>query len=120
MKTALYQKKFTKTLYQRKSVRLIKNTIFNLFFTQSSIRCISRYSDTLIQGRRQRGVQWWPAPICNRCPPISCLASRLLHTSNTVFLKCGPPFWFLAPPGFWLPLLLNPGDGPALILSISV
>jgi len=30
----------------------------------------------------------------------------LLHTSNTVFLKCGPPFWFLAP------LLLYPGDGP--------
>jgi len=37
-------------------------------------------------------------------PPISRLAHRLLHTSNIVFLKCGPPFWFLAPPsGFWPP-----------------
>ena len=36
------------------------------------------------------------------CPPISRLAPRSLHTSNTVFLKCAPP------------LLLNPGDGPAL------
>ena len=40
-------------------------------------------------------------------PPISRLAHRLLHTSNTVFLKCGSPFGFLPPP-----LLLHPGDGP--------
>jgi len=31
-------------------------------------------------------------------PPISRLAPLLLHTSNTVFSKCGFPFWFLAPP----------------------
>jgi len=29
--------------------------------------------------------------------PISRLAHWLLHTSNTVFLKCGLPFLFLAP-----------------------
>ena len=34
------------------------------------------------------------------CAPISCLAPKLLHTSNIVFLKCAHP------------LLRNPGDGP--------
>jgi len=29
-----------------------------------------------------------------------------------MYFKMWPPFWFLAPPGFWPPLLLNPGDGP--------
>jgi len=47
MKTALYEKKFKKTLNQRKLVRLIKNTIFNLFFTQCGIRSASRYNATL-------------------------------------------------------------------------
>jgi len=47
-------------------------------------------------------------PIWNLCPPISRLASWLLHTSNTVFKKCAPPSVF------WPPLLLNPGDGPGL------
>jgi len=28
------------------------------------------------------------------------------------YLKNVAPFWFLAPPGFWPSLLLNPGDGP--------
>jgi len=52
-------------------------------------------------------------PHLKSVPPISRLTHRLLHTSNTVFKKCGPPFWFLVPPsGFWPPLLLNPGDGP--------
>jgi len=36
--------------------------------------------------------------IWNRCPPISRLAPRLLHTSNTVFQKFGPTFCFLATP----------------------
>jgi len=50
------------------------------------------------QGRRQRGGAVVPGlPIWHRCP-ISCLFPLLLHTSNTVFLKCGTPFWFLAPP----------------------
>ena len=58
-----------------------------------------------------RGVR---PPIWNMCPPISRLAPRLLHTSQSVFLKCGPPFWVLAPPSdFCPPLLLNPGNGPA-------
>jgi len=30
-------------------------------------------------------------------PPISHLAPWQLHTSNTTFSKCGPPFWFLVP-----------------------
>ena len=46
-------------------------------------------------------------PIWNRCPPISRLAPRLLHTSNTVSLKYGPHS------GVCPPLLLNPDDGPA-------
>ena len=65
------------------------------------------------QGRRQRGGQWCPAPpIWNLCPPILRLASWLLHTSNTVFLKCGPPSGFWPLQVFGRPLLLNPGDGP--------
>ena len=36
------------------------------------------------------------------CAPISCLAPKLLHTSNIVFLKCAHP------------LLRNPGDGPGV------
>jgi len=47
------------------------------------------------------GGQWFPAP------PISRLAHRLLHTSNTVFKKCAPPS------SSWPHLLLNPGDEPA-------
>jgi len=72
----------------------------------------------MVKGRRQRkgGAVVPGPPIWNRCPPISRLAHRLLHTSNTVFKKCGSPCWFLAPPsGFWPPLLLNPGDGPAMV-----
>ena len=43
-------------------------------------------------------------PHLKSVPPISRLAHRLLHTSNTVFKKCGSPCWFLAPPsGFWPP-----------------
>jgi len=48
MKTALYEKKFKKTLNQRKLARLIKNTISQpLFFTQWSIRFTSRCNVTL-------------------------------------------------------------------------
>jgi len=46
-------------------------------------------------------------PHMKSVPPISRFVPRLLHTSNTVFLKCAPPS------GFWPPLLLNPGGGPA-------
>jgi len=37
------------------------------------------------QGHRQRGNQWCPAPPFEIGAPISRLAHRLLHTSNTVF-----------------------------------
>jgi len=47
MKTALYGNKFKKILNQQKLVRLIKNTIFSLFFTQSSIMSADRYNITL-------------------------------------------------------------------------
>jgi len=51
------------------------------------IACICMISpQTKMQGHRQRGGQWRPAT-----PFISRLAHRLLHTSNTVFQKCGPP-----------------------------
>ena len=71
-----------------------------------------------MQGRRQRGSSDAPPSHLKSVPSISCLARRLLHTSNTVFLKCGPPFWFLPPPsGFWPPLLLHPGDGPGYMYS---
>jgi len=48
LKTTLYEKKFKKTLNQRKLVRLIKNTISqSLLFTQWRIRSTSRYNVTL-------------------------------------------------------------------------
>ena len=51
-----------------------------------------------LQGRCQRGGAVVPGtPIWNLFPPISRLAPWLLHISKTVFLKCGPLFWFLAP-----------------------
>ena len=31
-------------------------------------------------------------------PPHLTFGPRLLHTSNTVFKKCGPSIWFLPPP----------------------
>ena len=65
------------------------------------------------QGRRQRGASGARTPHLKSVPPISRLAHRLLHTSNTVFLKCGPSFWFLAP------LLLILATGLALALSVS-
>ena len=45
-------------------------------------------------------------------PPISRLALRLLHTSYSLFLKCGPSLLGFHPSQFLAPLLLNPGDGP--------
>jgi len=50
-------------------------------------------------------------PHLKSVPPHFTFAPRLLHTSNTVFFKFGPPS------GFWPPLLLNPGHGPAMVLS---
>ena len=70
----------------------------------------------LMQGRRQRGGSGARSPHLKSVPPISRLAPCLLHTSNTVFWKCGPSsgFWplllVIAPP-----LLRNPGDDPGLL-----
>jgi len=76
------------------------------------------------QGRRQRGDQWCPASPFEICSPhfmFACLAPWLLHISNTVFLKCALPFWFLAPLSvFWPPLLLYPDDGPGYTTGPSV
>jgi len=49
------------------------------------------------QGRRQQGGQWGPIPHLKSVPPSSRLAHRLLHTSNTVFFKCGPSSGFRPP-----------------------
>ena len=51
------------------------------------------------QGRRQRGGQWCPVPPFEIGAPHFTFDPRLLHTSNTVFYKFGPPS------GFW-PLFL--------------
>ena len=48
-----------------------------------------RYSSTVAMSLLRRAVasggQWCPAPHLKSVPPISRLANRLLHTSNTVF-----------------------------------
>jgi len=59
------------------------------------------------------GGQWCPAPHLKSVPPVSCLDSRLLHTSNIVFKNCGPLF------GFWPHLLRNPGHGPGRRINMS-
>jgi len=69
-----------------------------LHLCMSLHKLFRKISVIYLQGRRQRGGQWFPAPPFEICAPISRLAPWLLHTSNTVFLKCGPPS------GFW-PLL---------------
>jgi len=58
------------------------------------------------QGRHQQGASD-ASPPCEIGAPHFTFGPRLLHASNTLFLKCGPSFWFLAPPVFWPPLLLN-------------
>ena len=45
---------------------------------------------TMKTGRSLAGGQWCP-------DPISCLAPRLLHTSNIAFKKCWPPCGFCPP-----------------------
>ena len=66
-----------------------------------------------MQGRRQRGSSDAPPSHLKSVPSISCLARRLLHTSNTVFLKCGPPS------GFW-PLHLVFGPPCCYILATGL
>ena len=39
--------------------------------------------------------------------PTGCCIHPILYLKNVAL-----PSWFLAPPGFSLPLLLHPGDGP--------
>ena len=62
------------------------------------------------QGCRQRWGSGARPPIWNWCPPFHVwpVATYIQYC----ILKMWPPFWFLAPPGFWPPLLLHPGDEP--------
>jgi len=46
-------------------------------------------------------------------PPFHVWPPVATHIQCCI-LKCGPPFWFLAP------LLLNPGDGPGSIPSVVI
>ena len=65
--------------------------------------------EQLAQGHRQRGGAVVTAPhLFEICAPPFTFDLWSLHTSHTVFQKCGRLFWFLAPP------LSNPGDGPEL------
>jgi len=50
-----------------------------------------------------------PDPHLKSVPTHFMFGLRLLHTSNIVFKKCGPPC------AFWTPLLRNPGDGPVAL-----
>jgi len=60
---------------------------------------IVKYEQVVASG----GASGARPPHLKSVPPISRLAPWLLHTSNTVFLKCA------APSVFWPPLLLCPG-----------
>jgi len=53
---------------------------------------------SVLQGRRQRGGQWCPAPHLKSVPPFhvwppDCCIHPTPHLKNLA-----PPFWFLAPP----------------------
>ena len=50
------------------------------------------------QGRHQRGASGARHLHLKSVPPHFTFGPWLLHTSNTVFFKCGSPVWFLAPP----------------------
>jgi len=65
-----------------------------------------------VQGRRQR----CPAPQFKSVPPHFTVGLLVAAYIQYSIFKMWPPFWFQAPPfGFWPPLLLNPGDGPARV-----
>jgi len=49
------------------------------------------------KGSSSAGGQWCLAPPFKICALISCLAPRLLHTSNIVFKKCFPLVVFVPP-----------------------
>ena len=73
-----------------------------------------------VQGRRQRGDQWCPAPHLKSVPPHFAFGPPVVTYIQYCILKRGPPFWFLTPPsGFWPPLLLNPGDGHGRVQKVK-
>ena len=78
--------------------------ILDLIAWSNFITFCSKSSD--IQGRRQRGGAMVPGPPFEICAPHFMFDPQLLHTSNILFLKCGPPLWLLPP------LMRNAGDGP--------
>jgi len=97
------------TLHFRKNIlRTPMSTSFNkketaVFTALSIVRQLLR---DCMEGRAvaSEGVSGARPPHFKSVPPISRLANRLLRTSNTVFLKCVAPFWFLAlPSGCWPP-----------------
>ena len=51
-----------------------------------------------VQGRRQRGDQWCPAPHLKSVPPHFAFGPPVVTYIQYCILKRGPPFWFLAPP----------------------
>jgi len=59
-----------------------------------------------VSGSSPAGGPVVPGPPFEIGAPHFTFGPRLLHTSNTVFLKCGP-------------LPLNPGNGPALCLEVG-
>jgi len=76
-----------------------KNLLRSLKHEVSLILWIQDQNSQAVSGMSPAGGQWCSAPHLKSVPPHSRLAPWLLPTSNTVFLKCGRPFWFLAPPG---------------------
>ena len=60
------------------------------------------------------GDKWCPAPPFEIGAPHLTFSLPVAAYIQYCILKMWSPFWFLASLfGFWPPLLLNPGDGPA-------
>ena len=92
---------------------LIWNSHYFVYSIYSSANQKGEHRARSIQGRRQRGGQRCPASHLKSVPPISCVAHRLLHTSNTLIFKCGTPL------RFW-PLLVVFGPTCWYILATSL
>jgi len=71
-------------------------------------------------GSSPTGGQWCPAPHLKSLPPYFTFGPPVAAYIQYYILKMRPHFCFFAPPsGFWPPLLLNLGDGPATRDEIS-
>ena len=101
-------------LATKRSILILSGTLSLL---KSLLHCLCvRTADIVAKyaGPSPAGGQWCPPP-----PPFE-IGTPPFHVWPTgccihpiLYFKNVPPFWFLAPPsGFWLPLLLNPGDEP--------